>query len=110
MGRRGQEVLYSTAKRAVENETFGTDSNGRVLESLRRAAEGVFASDLADALTTAPSNVNASSVNVVIDPTEIISNTGNISVKATLQKLGVAENVTIAAVVAGTVVTATLTG
>ncbi len=108
MGRRGQAVLYDTAKNGIENETFAVDANGRLLESLRRALEGVFFNDLADALLAPPLNNNASSVSVVIDAAEKIANTDNITVTATLQKLGVAENVTIRAIVAGTVVSATI--
>lgn len=108
MGRRGQQILYQTAKNGVENQTYQTGADGRLLEGVRRALEGAFEADLGDALLTPPENLNASSVDVEIVSSEVIANTSNITVKATLQKLGSAENVTIRAFVAGTVVSTTL--
>ncbi len=108
MGRRGQQVLYETAKNGIENETFATDAAGKLLEALRLALEAAFFNDLNEALLTPTANLHASSVAVEIDAAEKIANTKNVSVKATLQKLGVAENVTIRAIVAGTVVSTTI--
>jgi hypothetical protein len=108
MGRRGQEIMYQTAKNGVENENYQVGADGRLLEVVRRALEGAFSADLGDALLTPPLNDNASSVSVVITASEVIANTSNITITGTLQKLGSAENVTIKAVVAGTVVSTTI--
>ena len=110
MGRRGQAVLYNTAKTTVENENYPTDANGRILEGVRKALEGSFETDLGAALLTPPLNLNASSVSVTIDDAEIIANTHNVTVTAVLQKLGSAENVTITAIVAGVVQGTTIQG
>lgn len=110
MGRRGQGVLYNTAKTQVENENYQTDASGKILDGVRRALEGAFYAPLADALLTPPLNLNASSVTVTIDAAEVIANTKNITVTAILQKLGSAENVAITAIVAGVVQSTTIQG
>jgi len=103
MGRRGQAVLYNTAKVGIENENYQTGADGILLPSVRETLIGVFEEDLAAALLTPPLALNASSVGVTIVTTEVIADTKTITVTATLQKLGSAEHVTIKALVAGVV-------
>ena len=110
MGRRGQAVLYNTAKTQVENENFPTNASGQIIDGVRNALVGTFTDPLDAALRTPPLALNASSVTVTIDAAEVIANTRNITVTAVLQKLGSAENVTITAIVAGVVQSTTITG
>lgn len=110
MGRRGQGVLYNTAKTQVENENFPTNAAGQILDGVRNALVGTFTDPLDAALRTPPLALNASAVTVTIDAAEVIANTRNITVTAVLQKLGSAENVTITAIVAGVVQSTTITG
>jgi len=110
MGRRGQAVLYNTAKTQVENENFPTNAAGRIIDGVRNALVGTFTDPLDAALRTPPLALNASSVTVTIDTAEVIANTKNITVTAVLQKLGSAENVTITAIVAGVVQSTTIAG